>query len=60
MIKRIVIGISLTLTGLTVIAAAWFATGGYLFLARPPSSSRRSGRDLALSLLPCFAPDNIH
>ena len=34
MIKKIAIGTSLTLTGLTVIGAAWFATGGYLFLAQ--------------------------
>jgi hypothetical protein len=34
MFKRIGIGISLTLTALPVIAAAWFMTFGYLFLAQ--------------------------
>ena len=34
MIKKIAIGISLTMTVLTVIGAAWFMTVGYLFVAQ--------------------------
>lgn len=47
MIKRIAIGISLTLTALTVIGAAWFMTVGYLFMAQEVIVKPQYARDVS-------------